>query len=98
MPTSRKILVAGALLFLLSGLFPPWVYTYDRNGDAGGHTQKPAGYKFIFSPPSPETHPQYSGLNIFFGVRVDFSRLLIQWSTIGGLVGFCLFLSSNSKP
>jgi hypothetical protein len=45
----KLIILGGCLLFLLCGLFPPWIYTY-----SGGRTRS-AGYSFIAIAPRDET-------------------------------------------
>ena len=47
----RKIVIVGVVLFVLMGLFPPWIYTLDAQSI---HREKPAGYAFIAIPPGPE--------------------------------------------
>ena len=72
----------GVALIVLMGLFPPWVYTRDARSV---HSRKSAGYYFIFTPPAPEYN--YSSN----GVRLDVSRLLIQWLVVAtSVAGFFL--------
>lgn len=88
---SKPIFIIAASLFILTCLFPPWQYTEDRNGRDGFHTHKPAGYALIVSPPTAE--PDGYG----FGVRMDSSRLLIEWAILGVATGLILFLKSPIK-
>ena len=85
----KQLLVVrcGIGLIAIMGIFPPWVYTVDARSI---HSRKPAGYQFIFDPPHPEsTAPAY-------GVRVDTSRLLIQWTVVTVLTAGILLLGKNS--
>jgi len=65
-----KIVIASAAIFIAMGLYPPWIYTFDARSI---HSENPAGYGLIVDPPKPEkVKPR-------FGVRLDISRLLVQW-------------------
>ena len=76
-------------LFLLSCLFPPWLHTYDRNGDRGGHSQKPAGHYFLLAPPDTYRADE------FHGVRLDFSTLLVEWLALAGMASACFIPRPN---
>lgn len=56
-PDTRKtILFWTALAIVISGLFPPWLYTFDKlaaSDSAGYQSERSAGYAFIFNPPVP---------------------------------------------
>jgi hypothetical protein len=54
MQNKQVILIFGAVLFLVCGLCPPWVYVLTP--EAGVRLEKDAGYGLIFAPPSPERH------------------------------------------
>jgi hypothetical protein len=79
----QEIIGFAVLLFLIAALFPPWVYTFDRNGS---HSHSPAGYQFILSAPTPqESGPLY-------GVEIDLTRLAVEWVSIlaaSSAVWFC---------
>ena len=47
----KIVILVGTLLILLSGLFPPYVGVYAKEGD---NWEKFLGYHFLFSPPSQE--------------------------------------------
>ena len=70
-----KIIILGATAFVLSGVFPPWVYTFSPPG--ARPTENPAGYHLIFDPPPPTRKSKITG------VQIDYVRLLIQWAVIG---------------
>ena len=82
----KPIIILGAIAFVASGLFPPWVSTFNPPG--GGVSETPAGYRLIFDPPS------YSGAGARYlgGVRIDYGRLLIQWAMIGAVVAGAISL------
>jgi hypothetical protein len=76
----KIILVLAALAIVVSGLFPPWLYTIYATGtreEVGYRSEKSAGYHFLLRPPPPEIddHPG-------FGVKLDGERLLIEWVCI----------------
>jgi hypothetical protein len=82
----KKILFVAAILFMLIGLCPPWIYTFNAQNLV---REKPAGYALIVSPPPPETNYPTQG------VKVDLSRLIIQWLVLG--VGTALALCVPKK-
>jgi len=71
-PLHRTFLGVVGLLMLVAILYPPWLHTFDANGDYGGHVTKPAGNHFLFNPPAPE------GSARPFGVKLDFPKLLVE--------------------
>ena len=74
----KKIIILGAIAFVLSGLFPPWVHT--RNYPDTRSIENPAGYRLIFDPPPAVQKSRFAG------VQIDRARLLIQWAIIGAIV------------
>jgi hypothetical protein len=74
-------IVTPLFLFLVSILFPPWKFTADHNGEYGFHSHKPAGYAFLFDPP---TNP---GNGAWFGVEIDFGRLFLEWAALAAVTG-----------
>lgn|ERR1022692_1457317 len=87
--TRRKIIVvASAAVFLLVGLFPPWVQTFDLNST---HTRTTAGYSFIMSPPPP-TEYSYS-----IGIQLDTSRLGIELACVLAISIAAWFLFGGEK-
>jgi len=89
-----KILIGGLIVFVLIGLFPPWIQCVDF-GHEGAYlkTERPAGYAPIFLPPLPE---QSKKVLIFdeclIGVRLDIHRLFIQWLILIALTSCILLL------
>ena len=80
--TAKAILICGCLLFLLCGLFPPWLHTHS------GHTVSSAGYCFLLTAPQPR------GYNS--GIRLDAERLAIEWLCILAGTGMGLVLVAKS--
>jgi hypothetical protein len=88
----RKAIVAvAAIAFILSGLFPPWLQTLDVTAT---HNHTDAGYSFILSPPLPKKGAYYSE---DYGIQLDTTRLLIEWSCILVAAGSVWFLCGASK-
>ena len=95
-----KILIGGLIVFVLIGLFPPWIQYVDLGGSEGSYRkiERPAGYGPIFLPPLPEQskkilfpflHEDLLGL---IGVRLDIHRLFIQWLILIALTSCILLL------
>ena len=82
----RKVVIVGIVLFFLMGLFPPWIYTLNAQSI---NREKPAGYALIISPPEPEKNA------VVFGVKIDISRLIIQWLVLAAATGFGVFMASQ---
>jgi hypothetical protein len=90
----KIILLCGSIAFVVSGLFPPWLYVTDE-----GHTYA-AGCSFILTPPEkqvflrnplgPDTYEKENS-------RLDASRLTVEWLCITVGTGICWFLISKSK-
>ena len=74
----RNICLTALAVFILTCLFPPWLYTYDGE-DA--HSRNPAGYYFITKPP-----PQRSR-EVTWGVQIDLVRLAIEWAALAAVTG-----------
>ncbi|MBW4056822.1 MAG: hypothetical protein HIU83_15770 [Proteobacteria bacterium] len=83
----RKLVMVGVILFILMGVFPPWMYTFDAQTV---HSEKPAGYALIFSPPLTE-YPE----NVRFGVKIDSTRLVVQWLILAAATSCCVFMSGG---
>lgn len=81
-PKQLTVLIVAVVLFLVSELFPPWLYE-----DSWNSAEKSAGYHFIFGP-APEIKPYSEMKRIFsipdedpqhgFNTRKDFARLFGQ--------------------
>lgn len=77
--TARILLIVGLTAIGLSGLFPPWAYTYQR-ANANMESTSPAGRSLLFFPPS-------SSRGGYQGRRIDYGRLGLEWVVIGVLTG-----------
>jgi CheY-like chemotaxis protein len=91
----KFIVLCGAVAFIWCGLFPPWLYTFYQTGtrdEAGMRSQTDAGYYFILTPPPPlDRHPAY-------GVKLDTSRLLIEWACILAVSGAAWAIFGTQRP
>jgi hypothetical protein len=89
-----KLIITALVAFVVTGLFPPWEYTTDKdsvNGfkqgfgfvppSQGVHSRKPAGYSLLFTPP---VNPDTSAGN---GVQIDFGRLSLEWAVLAAITG-----------
>src|ERR1017187_48672 len=89
-----KLVIAALGAFILTGLFPPWQFTTDKDSVNGGriafsyvppsqgvHSRKPAGYSLLFTPP---TNPDNSEGN---GVQIDLGRLILEWAVLSAITG-----------
>ena len=83
-----KILIISAAMFVIMGIFPPWTYTFDHRST---HSEKPAGYALITEPPDPEEY------NMQYGVRLDTSRLVVQWLVLLAATAGATLLASGKK-
>ncbi len=82
-------LFVGGILVALSLLFPPWAYTFQDTGIS--QVRKPASYHFLFAPPAPED-PSYP----YYGIVLDWSRLVAQIGVIGLVAGGTWFALRHS--
>ena len=83
-----RILIASTIIFIAMGLFPPWTYTLDAQSI---HREKPAGYALIIAPPAPEKDAPA------FGVRLDVSRLLVQWLVLVAATWVAILLAKGPR-
>jgi hypothetical protein len=84
----RTVYIGTLTAFVLTCFFPPWLNTFDHNGQYGGHSRKSAGYCFIATPPTPQSSP-------FYGVQIDFTRLAIEWLCLAAITGAGWLLVKN---
>lgn len=86
----RSIVLVSIVIIALMGIAPPWVYTYSRENT---YSEEPAGYGLIVSPPPRKA--EYAT----HGIRIDTSRLLIQWVVVLaiGAVGILVTTTLNGK-
>jgi hypothetical protein len=95
-----KLIIAALAAFILTGVFPPWQFTTDKDSVNGGkkdafsyeppsqgvHSRKPAGYSLLFTPPA---NPDGSTGN---GVQIDFGRLILEWAVLAAITGMVWML------
>jgi hypothetical protein len=86
--TQRVIILAGIAIIALMGLFPPWTYTLKATMT---YSEEPAGYGFIASP------PRRKGDSLMHGVKIDSSRLLIQWTVTIAASCFGVLVTAKRK-
>ena len=88
----RRIVVGGVILFVLMTLYPPWKQTWSHGSS---YSEWSLGYALIVLPPQGEK------VSNTFGVRIDFSRLILQWLILTAATGFFVFIwpgPSKSAP
>lgn len=77
----RKFLWVGLIVFLLSGIFPPWVQVFN---DGRTYCEKDQGYSFLMNPPEVRfdsaTYAMWYKMQ--FSMKIDITRLVIQWIII----------------
>jgi len=99
-PDRRKaILALAAAGIVVSGLFPPWLYTFDKapsRDAAGGHWEVSAGFRFFFDPPGCRLDEAVQNKSLgdyvdtykaWAGVKLDFGRLLVEWTCVLAVAG-----------
>lgn len=84
-----RIGMVGIAVFVLMGLFPPWVNDVDVATDHQSLSREwPAGYSLIFVPPKPPA-------GSLAGIRIDLIRLLIQWGVVISLTCLGMLLAKS---
>jgi hypothetical protein len=90
-----KLIITALVAFILTGLFPPWQFTTDKDSvgghqfvspSQGVHSRNPAGYSLLFTPP---VNPDSSAGN---GVQIDFGRLSLEWAVLAAITGMIWIL------
>ena len=74
----KRLLFALGILFILSAMFPPWVWISSERPNLRVHT--PAGYSFLADPPLAGSSSTY----------IDFQRLFLQWCCLAAATGLVL--------
>lgn len=77
MKMQLRVILAGLVVIIIMGIFPPWNYTLESQEV---NLLRPAGYAPIFSPPEP---PAFIAKTEVYGMHMDVGRLLIQWVLVG---------------
>ena len=84
----KKIIIIGVILLIACCLFPPWIYTFKANGI---YSEESAGYSLFINPPAKKTN------NPKFGVKLDTSRLLLQFFMVSISTGLGVFIFQNKR-
>ncbi|KZY65613.1 MULTISPECIES: hypothetical protein [unclassified Oleiphilus] len=84
----HKIIKVSAIVLAIALLFPPWEYTYQKEGMS--QSVKPATHAFLFTPPKPES------ASPFFGVQLSYGRLVIEVLLVGVLASVYRFSARKS--
>jgi hypothetical protein len=91
-PRQRAVILAGVLIVVAIGVFPPWV----RSGTSLWSNEfqlqtKQYIYGWIFSPPSAAGEASQKDVGeagvehiatLYWTVQLDIQRLLVQWATV----------------
>jgi hypothetical protein len=89
----KKVIIVGLVLIVLMGLFPPWIHTFNVKAV---NIERAGNYGFMFSPPPPERNLSFLNEKLW-GVRLDVSRLLIQWILVVVIVcGLVVLLKKDN--
>jgi hypothetical protein len=93
----KAIIYIGLMVFVLAGLFPPWIKVTKILANTGMRIlqEDPVGLSFILSPPiwDIDRHP---APHYFTDAKLDVSRLAIEWTIILALtIGISRILHSN---
>lgn len=90
-------LLAGIFLLVLAGLFPP--YTLVTRAYSASH-ERFLGYYFIGTPPSAPASTTHLPVRRRegFSVRIDTTRLFIQWGIILFLTAGAVLVLKRANP
>jgi hypothetical protein len=87
----KKVVIGALFVFVLMGLFPPWMRERVQDNTHGYGTataptvlvvfQDSGGYSLIFLAPSEHG-----------GHRIDLPRLIVQWFVVAGLAAACILI------
>ena len=84
----RKFIIAGVVVVILMGLFPPWTYTFKYKT---AYSNEPAGYGFILAPPEKKNKA------MTHGIELDMKRLSVQLVIALLATGLGVFLTATTK-
>jgi hypothetical protein len=86
----KIITLIGMVTILTMSLFPPWRIVDESTAVP---REKPAGYYCLFSPPEPPVTYDEEGREDFVSMRLDMSRLAVQWISALFLMAGALYLT-----
>jgi hypothetical protein len=112
----KAVILTGAILILIMGLFPPWFHTMSEKGFP--KEERASIYSPIYKPPHhPEAKTLVELLRLYdkpdrdtikqfmeyidrrrWGVRLDISRLLIQWAMVAIVAAGLFLIMGDKKP
>ena len=84
----RLIILFGMVIIIIMALFPPWAHTFKSRAF---YREQPAGYSFIGSAPA---RRYKSGAE---GIKIDTTRLFLQWFVTIFACSCCVILASKRK-
>ena len=80
--------IVGVVIILLMGAFPPWKHTFKASTT---YSETDAGYSLILSPPPAK------GQSYRQGIKIDITRLIIQWAITIIATAAGILLSAEKK-
>ncbi len=83
----KIVLWTGIIVIVAMGIFPPWLYTQARYVEV----QTNAGHHFLLNPPLPQDRVGY-------GIRLDTSRLFVQWVIVAVVTVGLIISFQDKKP
>jgi hypothetical protein len=86
----RNLIGIGVAVVVLMGVVPPWAETYQDRSISQVH--RPVGYMPLWLP------PPSSRSGAAYGVRVDWSRLSLQWLLVGVTTGGLCLVRVDVRP
>lgn len=87
----KTAILIGVILIAASGVYPPWLRTYQRPGAPRSYTVGPRA--FFWSPPQ---EAGYRGFPLY-GVGLDQRRLGWEWAGIGILTAGTVLLLGEGR-
>lgn len=103
----KAVLLIGAAIVILMGLFPPWYYHVIINYEQRipFTTRGEYDYGFIFNPPPvkydlEDEIPDKNALqyiNVHVAPTIDFGRLFVQWVTVIIAASSLIFIMKDNK-
>ena len=81
-------------ILLAMSLFPPWRIVDESSTIP---TERPFGYFFIFAPPTPPVLLVDEEKEYYLSMRLDLTRLAVQWITVLFLLSGILYLTHKRE-
>jgi hypothetical protein len=98
----KAVLLIGAAIVILMGLFPPWYYHVIINNEQRipFTTRGEYDYGFILNPPPVDVIriDRFSErINAHAVPTIDFGRLFVQWATVTIAASALIFIMKDNK-